>query len=827
MKRKTRTKVKKILMIIAIIVGIIVISLGIYFIKKIGHKEEISYEDGIVCKNFFKEIIIDTSLKKVTRDGKDTTMVEEFAISKELEDTLFSNQEEMKKFLANSVFDVSFDNNTFKIQNLYQRKCIIVQAESIKDKIDGEEILEIYPNLFILNFNTEKLTKLMYNYYKDQTYVKKIYLDEIYLDNPINDISQTVYGDAESDLKGNHTLITTKIGMDNYKNIIYENGNPSEVIVATIGYGIDYKNDIFKDRITKKRYNFMLNNKNIKETIPQGSRIAEVIVDSTTNNVKILPLVIVTEEGYTSLGAIIKSIYVATQNADVICYEITNSQNELIDAVIEEAFKANIPICTVSSSNEENYPALSGVTLSVSSLDKEFEITDYSGRGKYIDFAIPSTDVEEIFNQSSSVSRWSGSQYSNAELTAIISLIKTYDKEATILDIYNFIRNNATDLGDAGKDDLYGYGVPIFSNLNISDIDKIIPIFKEIKYQDENWELLKKVKILAEDNIRIKFWALTQSENEPNLDEWKKMDSVTHKLEQELEITEKGNYYIFVEDSAGNKTKEHFEIKKIDKTPPEISYSINKDTLSEGYVTIDILAEDSESGLEENPYSFDKINWSSENNKKIVKENGRYNAYVKDKLGNTNEVEILVDCFPEEGISEIGEGNIIQSIYVSADWDGNTNNNVQITLNNNLNLKAWQITTDSNIPNNFIDIITQNTATEETNTTSNNNIESNQTNTENTINTINNNTNTNINNSTSNSSNNDNNIDLNRIVTITDMSKENNKKNTITSRANENTRETYITLKVVLEVDKLYYMWIKDNNGNLNYQTFQIHKKEI
>ena len=826
-------------MILGIIVGILIIDLGIYYIKEKNKKEEISYEDGVVCKNFFKEIEIDISSKKVTRDGKETSMIEEFDVPQELENMLFSSGEEMKKYLSNSVFDITFDNNIFKIQNPYQRKCLLVKADNIKDKVENEKILEIYPHIYIINFDTEKLTKAMYNYYKDKPYIEKIYLDEVYLDEPINDISQTVYGDAESDLKGYYTLITTKIGMDNYKNIIYENGNPKEVTVATIGYGINIENEIFNERITKKRYNYMLNNKNISETIPQGSRIAEVIVDSTTNNVKILPIVIVTEDGYTSLCAIIKALYVATKNSDVICYEIKNPQNEFINLVINEAFKANVPICTVSSSIKESYPASSGFTLVASSLDKDFNITDYSGKGSYIDFAIPSTDVEEIFNQNSSVSRWSGSHYSNAELAAIISLIKTYDKDVSILDIYNFIRNFATDLGDSGKDDLYGYGVPIFSNLKISDIDKSIPLFKEIKYDNESWELLKKVKMNVEDNIRIMSWALTKNETEPNLDEWQKMDSLTNKLEQELEITENGDYYIFVEDSAGNRSKQPFKIEKIDNIPPKITYSINKDTLNEGYVTINIEAEDEESGLSENPYSFDKINWSNENNKKIVKQNGRYKSYVKDKLENISEVEILIDFFNEEGVAEIGEGNLIQSIYVSAEWDGNTNNNIQITLNDIEKITAWQITTDSNIPTNFIEIKPETSINQETNTINNNaentitstntNVNSNNNttiNNENTKSIINNNTlttntNSNINNTT-------NNIDLNRIVTITEnQTTRKNDLNIITSRANQNLRDYQTIIKVSLETDKLYYMWVKDNVGNWNYQTFKIHKKQI
>ena len=70
-------------------------------------------------------------------------MKEEFNITEEMESILFSSEGEMQNFLANSVFEISYDNNIFKIQNPYQRKCIIVKADKIKDKVEGEDILDI------------------------------------------------------------------------------------------------------------------------------------------------------------------------------------------------------------------------------------------------------------------------------------------------------------------------------------------------------------------------------------------------------------------------------------------------------------------------------------------------------------------------------------------------------------------------------------------------------------------------------------------------------------------------------------------------------------
>lgn len=451
MRRKTRTKVKKILKISGIILGIILIIIGIYLILLLNKKKEISYDDTMVCKNYFNSITIDLEKKKVKRDKINTSLTKEFGITKEQEDIAFSSEEEMKNLFSGSVFEIETNDNIITLKNPYQTKRIIVSANEIKEKIKGEEIIQLTDNMYILQFYSEKLTKAMYSYYKNSEYIKEIYYDEIWIDEPINDISQTVYGQAPVDLKGFKSLGATAMGFDNYKKIIDENGNPNEIVISTIGYGVNLDNNIFNERINENYYNFILNNKEIKETIPQGSRIAEVLVDSTTNNVKLMPIVTVTEEGYTSVSSIIQAILYGIKNSDVICYELVNKEHGAISILLEEAFKENVPVCSVSNSNEKNFPANHGMTIAVSSIDRENLISDYSGKGEYIDFAASSTDIEEIFRENSTVSRWSGPEYSNAYIVSAISLIKTYAKDATILDIYNFLRNFCIDLGELRK----------------------------------------------------------------------------------------------------------------------------------------------------------------------------------------------------------------------------------------------------------------------------------------------------------------------------------------------------------------------------------------
>ena len=812
MRRKTRTKVKKGIIISGITIGVILIIIGIIIAIKLHQQPEISYDDGITCKNYFKQITINLSNKEVKRDNIETSLKEEFNISNEEENLAFSSMDEMRKLLSNSVFDISENGQTFTIKNLYQTKSIIVKSKNVKETVDREEVTQISENLYVLSFYSEKLTKAMYNYYKDKDYIEKIYYDDVTINKQINDISQTMYGGTEVDLNNHHSLGATVMGLDNYNNIINENGNPKDIVIGTIGYGINYQNEFFNERISDNYYNFVLNNKDISETIAQGSRIAEVLVDSTTNNVKIMSLVTVTEEGYTSTSSILKAIAYATKNSDVICYELINTQSEPIDLALESCFKENVPVCSVSSnsqyetstenseeektSKEGDYPANHGMTIAVSSLDREMNLADYSGKGDYIDFSAPSTDVEEIFSNSANISRWSGAQYSNAQIAATIALIKTYSKDATILDVYNFLRNFSEDLGDEGKDELYGYGCPKFQNLTIGDIDKTSPEFKEVTYENDTWEVVKQVKIVANDNIRMKDWAITKNENGPDDKEWNAMQAVTPDLDVSSTLTENGKYYIWIRDIAGNTATKEIQIDKIDNTPPEIAYTINKDTLASGYVTITVTAEDSQSGLYDSPFSWDKITWSQENSTRTIKENGRYKVYAEDNLGNISEKEILVDCFPQAGTFELKDGNIITNMKVSANWIGNTNNDVEIELNKDLDIAGWQITTDENTPSEFVAVEGANVIVE---------------------------------NQENNNNNSSNNTSLPNNVVIDGNIQASN------TTAQENTqpqihiipRTEPIVLHTTLDIDKTYYFWTKDSYGNTAYQAFVIHKAVI
>lgn len=772
-----RAKLNKVLLIAAIILVVIAVGVGIAFlIISINNKPKpTGFEDTVVAKDMFEIMTIDLNTRKVLVDNKETTLQEEFQIPNEQAELIYSSTEEFKKYFADSTFEINIEQTKVTLKNPYQTKTLIVEADEIRDNYDAVEEISLENGLFILKYDTQKRAKAAYEYLKENGGIKSIEADEVSIIQPINDESQTVYGESETK-EGENSHGVTAMGINNYKNIIKTNGSTADIVIATIGYGAAIDNTYFKGKISEDYYNFLDNSKDVHETIPQGSRTLEVIKESTSDNIKILPLVVINEDNYTTTASILQAIAFATQKSDVICYEFIHKSNNMIKLALQNAFKENVPVCCVTKNvqeGEEMFPADDGTTIAVSSVDKDLKTTSYSAKGDFLDFVASSTDVNEIFNSASTVSKWSGAEYSNAHIASIIALVKSYYKDNTILEVYNFIRNFCQDLGEKGKDSTFGYGFPNFTKLKISDIDKVHPQLQDILVNNEIWEKSKKIQVKASDNIKIFGWNVTKKDEIPK--EWKKSANVKNALDVPETLEDNGTYYIWIVDTAGNVTKKTAEVSKIDKVAPTIQYRIDDTNLEkEKYVTINASATDEQSGLHDLPYSWDKTNWGKENSILKVTTNGTYTLYVRDKLENIAERKIKINNLPQEGKADIDNGLIIKSITVSDKWEGNTNKEVTIVFNDNLDIKRRKITNSDSMPAEF----RPNQGEENT--------------------------------SYSQSEVNETNTTSEKVVT--------------TVEDNNLQGYTNVTVTVSLEVNKKYYIWVEDTLGNVISQGFSIKK---
>lgn len=122
--------------------------------------------------------------------------------------------------------------------------------------------------------------------------------------------------------------------------------------------------------------------------------------------------------------------------------------------------------------------------------------------------------------------------------------------------------------------------------------------------------------------------------------------------EKDKTVTENRTYSVTVRDLLGNAANAECYVKTIDRESPRV-VSVNR-VIPNGYsgygksVLVELESEDTKSGLDEMPYSWDGgANWTSDG-KKIFAENGESYVFIRDKLENETKEKVVVSCIDKE-----------------------------------------------------------------------------------------------------------------------------------------------------------------------------------
>ena len=134
-----------------------------------------------------------------------------------------------------------------------------------------------------------------------------------------------------------------------------------------------------------------------------------------------------------------------------------------------------------------------------------------------------------------------------------------------------------------------------------------------------------------------------------------------------FEITENGEYTVYVSDRLGNITTYQTEVKNIDKNPPSMEVSISPEVWEEGECTVSLEGSDGEFGLDEMPYSFDEgKTWTNENSI-VLSETKTVPVWVRDAAGNIVKDSVEAVLIPKEEEPEIAEEEITEEPEIAED----------------------------------------------------------------------------------------------------------------------------------------------------------------
>ncbi|MBQ8615294.1 MAG: S8 family serine peptidase, partial [Clostridia bacterium] len=464
-----------------------------------------------------KNITKDELLKAINKDKQEKKIIESEMVS------TASNDSSSDELSINEVVELCETNDYFVLTTEYgyeiyykfQLKSLVTDSMVIGDY--GAIDTEISGDCKILSFTTEQETKNAYDLMIEQNI--EVVADRIITTAAIDNFSTGNFNSWGADA----------MDMDVYRSYYQTNGSSAEIVVAVLDTGINTSHELFEGRLIKSNgkvvgycasditttytysgYSFEDDHShgtdsdgNLVETYTgHGTHVSGTICELTPTNVKILPMKVLNYMGsgklsstVTALNSIIStysSYNVVAANMSLGGFFTTTSDatywNNQFDTVFKSLRSNNIlPVVAAGNdSTTTDYVAPGGCgdsAIVVSALKQNgtsYTFASYSNYGSNVDVSAPGSAIysagigkSATTASTNSYKTLSGTSMATPHVTATVALLcldGNYYNNGTAVYTASIIEtrlfNISIDIGDAGKDDYYGYGMLSLKYLN-------------------------------------------------------------------------------------------------------------------------------------------------------------------------------------------------------------------------------------------------------------------------------------------------------------------------------------------------------------------------
>ena len=218
----------------------------------------------------------------------------------------------------------------------------------------------------------------------------------------------------------------------------WQKSTGSKVIVAVIDTGCDKDHPDIKDNLLNG-YNCIDNNSNVDDDNGHGTHVAGTIgainnnlgIVGTAPNVKILPVKVLNNKGEGNNISVGNGVKWAVDNgAHIITMSLGSPlTDKYLEKSIEYAVENNVVIFCAAGNSGNNmdimYPAKLDTTISVGSIGRNLEISNFSCCGDGLDFVAPGEDIISCVPNNSYASM-SGTSMATPYAVGCASLLLSY-----------------------------------------------------------------------------------------------------------------------------------------------------------------------------------------------------------------------------------------------------------------------------------------------------------------------------------------------------------------------------------------------------------------
>lgn len=238
------------------------------------------------------------------------------------------------------------------------------------------------------------------------------------------------------------------------------------LIVAVLDTGVDFNHPDLEGKI--------IDNSDSSRTddIGHGTEVSGIIAAKTNNNqgiagiawnTKVLPMKVTDENGQARVSTVVAALEKAYNNgARIVQISLSTGQfsQTLKDAVALAQSRGILIISTGGNTSvkELRYPAAFNNVIGVGAVNKAEKVESYSTTGEHISLVAPGSSIYTT-SLDSGYAAVSGTSFAAPQVAGTAALIWSVLPSLTNSEVREILIESAKDLGDKGKDYMYGYGL--------------------------------------------------------------------------------------------------------------------------------------------------------------------------------------------------------------------------------------------------------------------------------------------------------------------------------------------------------------------------------
>ncbi|HEY9840318.1 MAG: S8 family peptidase [Candidatus Sericytochromatia bacterium] len=268
-----------------------------------------------------------------------------------------------------------------------------------------------------------------------------------------------------------------------------EQGN-ADLILSIVDTGVDYKHPDLAAKLLPG-YNTVDDNATVEDGNGHGTHCAGIAAALTNNgvgvagfapNVKILPVQVLSKEGYGSYASVAGGIiWAADHGAKVISMSLGGpSPSSIVDDAVKHALEKDVILIAAAGNSGhagnkpiKSYPAAIPGVMAVGATDNKDQLARFSQIGDWISISAPGVNILSTFptyaSQMPSLNYGSisGTSMATPAVAGVAALVRSKFPQLNAAQTKAQIEANADDMGDKGYDIFFGHGrINVFKALS-------------------------------------------------------------------------------------------------------------------------------------------------------------------------------------------------------------------------------------------------------------------------------------------------------------------------------------------------------------------------